>query len=25
VNSDGLITEERYYYDRMALMQQLNG
>lgn len=25
VNSNGLITEERYYYDRMALMQQLNG
>ncbi len=23
VNSAGLITEERYYYDRMALMQQL--
>ncbi len=24
VNSDGLIAEERYYYDRMALLQQLN-
>ena len=24
VNQDGLISEERYYYDRMALLQQLN-
>ena len=24
VNPDGLISEERYYYDRMALLQQLN-
>ena len=24
VDSDGLIAEERYYYDRMALLQQLN-
>ena len=24
VNPDGLIAEERYYYDRMALLQQLN-
>lgn len=23
VNSHGLIAEERYYYDRMALVQQL--
>jgi steroid delta-isomerase-like uncharacterized protein len=25
VNSDGLIAEERYYYDRMALIPQLTG
>jgi len=24
VDSDGLIAEERYYHDRMALLQQLN-
>ena len=24
VNSDGLIAEERYYYDRMARLQQVN-
>ncbi|HEX4865712.1 MAG TPA: ester cyclase [Acidimicrobiales bacterium] len=24
VTPDGLIAEERYYYDRMALLQQLN-